>query len=190
VKPRSAPRFCGIVGAMNTRIAFAAALLLGVASAGAGCGSGGAPKSEGGMSTCQPDARGAGTMSWLHDGTTECADSTATFKDLPLYTTFSLTGQSATTRILINVSTVFAPGPIGGNYTCAPLGSLSVTFYYMPGQANNYGPNTCALTLNMQGTEGVHATGTFSATFDPPVEGTTGIMNGVFDAPVTIGNGS
>jgi hypothetical protein len=127
-------------------------------------------------------------MTWLRDGTPECADSTATFQNLPIDTTFSLTGQSATARILMNVSTIFAPGPIGGTYTCAASGSLSVSFYYMPGQGNSYGPNACELTLNMEGTEGVHAAGTFFATFDPPVEGTTALMNGVFDAPVTIRN--
>jgi hypothetical protein len=129
-------------------------------------------------------------MSWLHDGTPECADSAvATFQNAPLYTTFSLTGATTTIGIRIGVSTVLGQGPIGGSYSCVPLDSLSVTFYYTQGQAN-VSPQSCELTLNMQGTAGVDATGTFSATFVPAANGTTAITSGVFDAPVTIVGGS
>ena len=53
-------------------------------------------------------------MSWLDDGTQECAVSAqATFANTPVFTTFSLTGATATSGILFGVSTVLAPGPIG-----------------------------------------------------------------------------
>ena len=72
---------------------------------------------------CQPAASGMGTMSRIEDGTPQCADSAvATFQNLPLFTTFSLSGATATIGIRIGVSTVLGPGPIGGSYTCAPLG--------------------------------------------------------------------
>lgn len=99
-----------------------------------------------------------------------------------------MTAATTTIGILIGVSTVLAPGPIGGSYSCAPLDSVSVTFYY--GEDNNFAPRSCELTLNMQGTAGVHATGTFSATFVPAADGTTEITSGVFDGPVTIAGGS
>src|SRR5450432_325333 len=66
-------RFCGIVGEMNPRCGIAAALSLGIALAVVGCGAGSAAKGEGGVSSCQPSASGLGMMSWLDDGTQECA---------------------------------------------------------------------------------------------------------------------
>jgi len=125
-------------------------------------------------------------MSWLDDGTPVCADSDATFADTPLYTMFSLNGVATTNRIDIDVGTVLAPGPIVGSYACVPLDSLSVSFLYTLGQA----AMTCEITLNMQGTPGVHATGTFSATLWPADGGTKMITNGVFDAPVTFLGGN
>ncbi len=126
-------------------------------------------------------------MSWLDDGTQECAASVrATFADTPIYTTFSLTGATPTLAISFGVSTVLAPGPIGGSYSCVPLDSLSGTFSYTQGQTN-VAAHSCQLTLNMKGTDGVHATGTFSATLITADGGTKSITNGVFDAPVTIG---
>ncbi len=168
------------------------ALQLALVLAACGCGSGGAAKTEGGVSSCPPAASGVGTMSWLDDGTQECATSaTATFVNTPLYTMFSLTGAATPLRINSGVSTVLAPGPIGGTYSCVPLDSVSVTFLYQQGQ-NEIGATTCELTLNMQGTAGVHATGTFSATFTPWTTngGTKSLTNGVFDVPVTITGGT
>ena len=80
-------------------------------------------------------------MSWRDDGTPGCAGwAFATFENTPIYTTFSLTGaQTTTIGISIGVSTVLAPGPIGGSYSCAPLDSVSVTFNYTQGQGNNFG---------------------------------------------------
>jgi len=183
-------QFCGIVRLMNTRAAIATALLLAIAPAGAGCGSGGAAKGEGGVPMCQPTASGAGTMSWLDDGTSECGDAVATFSDNMLGTTFSLTGTAATIRVDINISTPLGPRPIGGTYGCAPVGSMIATFSYTQGQANVFA-QICEFTVNMQGTAGVRATGTFSATLALTGGATKAITNGAFDAPVTfIGTGN
>jgi hypothetical protein len=172
---------------MNLRGGVGVVLVL----AACGCGSGGAAKAEGGASGCPPGASGGGTISWLDDGTQECAVSaTATFVNTSQYTRFSLTGAATPLGISLGVSTVLAPGPIGGTYSCAPLDSVSVTFLYKQGQ-NEIGTASCALTLNMQGAAGVHATGTFSATFTPWTTdgGTKSLTNGVFDVPVTITGG-
>ena len=130
-------------------------------------------------------------MSWLDDGTPGCAGwAFATFENTPIYTTFSLTGAATPLGISFGVSTVLAPGAIAGSYSCVPLDSVSVTFNYTQGQGNNFGAQSCELTLNMQGTAGVHATGTFSATFLLTGGGTKAITDGVFDAPVTIVGGN
>jgi hypothetical protein len=179
-----------ILGGMNLRDRIGTALSLALVLAVDGCGSSGATKDDGGVSSCQPAASGVGTMSWLDDGTQACAVSAlATFDDTPLYTMFSLTGATTTVGISFGVSTVLAPGAIGGSYSCVPLDSLSVTFSYKQEQ-NNIGATSCELTLNAQGTAGVHATGTFSAMFVTTGGGTKSVTNGVFDAPVTIVGGS
>lgn len=166
----------------------AAALSLGTALAGAGCGSGGAARGEAGAS-CQPAVTGTGTMSWLDDGAPECAVSAlATFENTPQLTLFSLTGATTTLGLGFGVTTVLGPGPIGGSYSCAPLDSVSVTFNYTQGQTNSFA-QSCDITLDMQGTAGVHATGTFSATLMLTGGGTKSITNGLFDAPVTIVGG-
>lgn len=175
---------------MNLRDGIGTALSLALVLAVCGCGSGGSPKGEGGVSSCQPAAGGLGTMSWLDDGTQECAVSAlATFDNTPQLTIFSLTGATTTLGIGFGVSTVLGPGAIGGSYSCAPLDSLIVTFNYTQGQTNTFA-GSCELTLNMQGTAGVHATGKFSATLMTAAGGTKSITNGVFDAPVTIVGGT
>lgn len=63
---------------------------------------------------------------------------------------------------------------------------MNVTFSYTQGLA----AQSCELTLKMQGTAGVHATGTFSATLMLGGGATKAITSGVFDAPVTIRGGS
>jgi hypothetical protein len=184
--------FCGIVAQMGARNPGWTGLPLGVllVVAVAGCGSGGAPKGEGGVAGCQPAASGLGMMSWLDDGTSECAVSAlATFENTPQLTLFSLTGATTTVGLGFGVTTVLGPAAIGGSYTCAPLDSVSVTFNYTQGQTNIFA-QSCDITLNMQGTAGVHATGTFSATLMPASGGTKLITNGVFDAPVTIVGGT
>jgi hypothetical protein len=168
---------------MDTRVAIAAASLLGIALAGAGCGSGDATKGDGAVSSCQPAASGKGTISWLEDGSPECAASaTATFSDNSAGTMIYLTGATPTINIGMGVSTVLGPAPIVGSYSCVPLDSRIVTFSYAQGMA----AQTCELTLNMQGTPGVHATGTFSASVLVAAGVTKTITSGVFDVPVTI----
>jgi hypothetical protein len=162
-----------------------AALSLSLVLAACSSGSGGASsKSEGGVSGCQPVAGGLGAMSWLDDGTQECAVGTsATFVNTSIYTMFSLSGSTTTLGVGLGVSTVLGPGPIGGSYSCAPLDSVSVTFNYTQGQTST-AATSCQLTLNMQGTAGVHATGTFAATLMTAGGGTKSISDGVFDVPV------
>ena len=131
--------FCGIVGGMSLRDGIGTALSLALVLAVCGCGSGGAPKGEGGVSSCQPTASSLGTMSWLDDGTQECAVSAlATFDNTPQLTMFSLTGATTTLGIGFGVTTVLGPGAIGGSYSCAPLDSLIVTFNYTQGQTNTF----------------------------------------------------
>jgi hypothetical protein len=172
---------------MNQRDGIGTSLLVALVLAAGGCGSGGATKGEGGVSSCPPGASGAGTMSWLDNGTEVCAASaTATFADNSISTTFELTGAATPFGVSFGVSTVLGPGAIVGSYSCVPLDSLSVTFFYTQG-GNSIGAQSCDLTLNMQGTAGVHATGTFSASvFTGGDGGTRSITSGVFDAPVTI----
>jgi hypothetical protein len=177
---------------MNMREGVAAALSLGVALAVSGCGSGGAAtKGEGGVSGCQPSASGLGMMSWLDDGTQECAVSAlATFDGTPR-TLFMLTGATTTIGLGIGVTATQGTAAIGGTYSCAGNdGGLDATLNYTQGTTNNTFASTCEITINMQGTAGVHATGTFSATLMPASGGTKSITNGVFDAPVTIVGGT
>jgi hypothetical protein len=169
---------------MNLKVGIGTALSLALVLAVCGCGSGGTGKSA---SSCQPATSGVGTMTWLDDGIEECATSaSATFSNNPQYTIFQATNTPPTFGIFFSVSTVLGPGPIGGSYSCVPLDSLSVTFSYTQGQSN-VAAQSCELTLNPQGTPGVHATGTFSATLSG---GTGSITNGVFDLPVTIYGGN
>jgi hypothetical protein len=178
---------------MNMREGVAAALSLGVALAVSGCGSGGAAtKGEGGVSGCQPSASGLGMMSWLDDGTQECAVSAlATFDGTPR-TLFMLTGATTTVGLGLGItSSPQRPAPIGGTYSCAGNdGGLEATLNYTQGTTNNTFATVCQITVNMQGTAGLHATGTFSATLMPAAGGTKLITNGVFDAPVTIVGGT
>ncbi len=183
-------RFCGIVGQMNASCGIGTVLSLGIALAAVGCGSSGAVKSEGGVSGCQPAASGLGMMSWLDDGKLECAVSAlATFDSTTTLTLFMLTGATTTVGLGFGVTATQGPAAIGGTYSCAGNdGGLDATLNYTQGTTNNTFAQSCAFTLNMQGTAGVHATGTFSATLMPASGGTKSITDGVFDAPVTIVN--
>lgn len=167
-------------------------LPLGIVLAVAGCGSGGAAKGEGGVAGCPPASSGLGTMSWLDDGTLRCAVSAlATFDSTSTVTLFSLTGATTTVGLGLGVTATRGPAAIGGTYSCAGNdGGIDATLNYTQGVTNNTFAAACEITLDMQGTAGVHATGTFSATLMPAAGGTKSITDGVFDAPVTIVGGS
>ncbi|HVV52762.1 MAG TPA: hypothetical protein VHO06_24085 [Polyangia bacterium] len=171
---------------MNLRDRIWTALALAFALAAGGCGSSGAAKGEGGVLGCQPILGGGGTMSWVDDGTQACATSAvATFEDTSLSTLFNLVAATTTVGIDFSVSTVLGPAAIGGSYSCVPLDSLSVTFDYTQAKTST-AATSCGFMLNMQGTAGVHATGTFSATLTLTGGATKSITDGAFDVPVTI----
>ena len=154
----------------------------------AGCGSSGAPKGEGGVTNCQATSSTTGTMSWLDNGTSECAVSAlATFTTNASLTLFSLTGATTNLGVGIGIESTMGPAAIGGTYSCGGNdGGLSATLNYTQGLTNSTFSQSCEITINMQGTAGAHATGTFSATLSPASGGPKSITNGVFDAPVTI----
>jgi hypothetical protein len=174
---------------MSARNGTWALLSLGIALAVAGCGSGGAANSEGGVANCQPASTGLGSMSWLDDGKPACAvTASATFTTNATLTLFSLTGATTSLGVGIGIeSTTEGPVPIGGSYACgADDGGIEGTFSYTQGLGTNTFSQSCQISVNMQGTPGLHAMGMFSATLMPAAGGTKSITDGVFDAPVTI----
>jgi hypothetical protein len=183
----SAPALCGIVGEVRTNI-LALTLLLATAGCG-GSASGKADNDGGGLQTsCTSASPSLGTMSWRDDGTPTCAtNAIATFTTTAQLTLFSLTAATPTVGISLSVESAEGPAAVGGDYACGTTdGGIIAGFSYTKGTTVFGLSATCAFHLNMQGTAGVHATGTFAGTATLSDGTTKTVTEGAFDAPVTL----
>jgi hypothetical protein len=156
-----------------------------------GCGgSAGKPGTDGGgvQTSCTSASPSLGTMSWRDDGTPTCAtNAIATFTTTAQLTLFSLTAATPTVGISLSVESAEGPAPVGGAYACGTTdGGIVAGFSYTKGTTVFGLSATCAFQLNMQGTAGVHATGTFAGTATLSDGTTKTVTEGTFDAPVTL----
>jgi hypothetical protein len=175
----------------TARVRAAAFGILSLAWVAAGCGgsSGGTGTGEGGVpSSCKAASASLGTMSWLDDGLSTCAtNALATFTTSAQLSLFSLTASTPSVGITLSVESAQGPATIGGTYQCGTTdGGIIPGFTYAEGTSVFGLSATCSFQLNTQGTAGVHATGTFSATTTLSNGATRTVTSGTFDAPVTI----
>jgi hypothetical protein len=180
------------------------ALALGLIIAAAGCGSSGVTASDGGRGGTAggggaggsgADGSGAGAcvafspagakMSWLDNGTPQCAylilatRMTSSSQDFLEIIASTNEGNGA------GITVASYSGPLGGTYHCTDaivdggLGPAYVNFTY-PGTLVD-----CTITIENPGAVGgANATGSFSATLTAAAGGTTSVTSGSFDTPV------
>ncbi|MES1164460.1 MAG: hypothetical protein ABUR63_01780 [Verrucomicrobiota bacterium] len=146
-----------------------------------GHGSGG---SGGGSGDCQPFIAGDGVITWLANGTAECATATLATRMTGGGTDFlEIVGATASVQSSMGIAlTVSSLGPpLGGTYVCKGDGGAYVDFVYTSGTVQS-----CSITILDPGAPGgAHARGTFSATVTvggAPVQ----LTDGAFDTKITM----
>jgi len=189
---------------MKTALALGSILTLAVA---AGCGSSGSTpdgghggtnggggaggSGDGGAASCSAIQPAGAKMSWMDDGTFQCALVIVTGRMTSSSQDFLEIIGSTSGGVGAGLTVNASPGPLSGTYHCKNDGGASglfVDFVYTAPQAGQL--QDCTITIDAAGTPGsANARGSFSATFTTTGGGTKQITQGTFDTPVMLNGG-
>ncbi len=165
----------------------------GDAASGTG-GQGGSPKNGGGGrdagvgragdGSCASLSPTGGTVSWLDNGTPECASIIQATRAIPPGMDFiDILASAADGSSLEIVVSVASPARLSGSYACNGTGTIVTELIYTT--PASFVAQSCTIELANPGEPGVaNAKGTFSANLLGGNGVTKAITNGSFDTPV------
>ncbi|HVY39142.1 MAG TPA: hypothetical protein VHM31_14455 [Polyangia bacterium] len=176
--------------------------LLGACSGGGSSGSdtasgtggqGGSPENGGGRDagaggagagSCASLSPAGGTVSWLDNGTPECASVVQTTRAIPPGMDFiDILASAADGSSMEIVVSVASPARLSGSYACNGTGTIVTELIYTT--PASFVAQSCTIEFANPGEPGVaNAKGTFSATLLGGNGLTKAITNGSFDTPV------
>jgi len=174
-----------------------------ILAAAAGCGSSGSSPDgggaghggtlgDGGAGSCTAVQPAGAKMSWVDDGTFQCALVIVTGRMTSSSQDFLEIIGSTSSGVGAGITVAASPGPLSGSYHCKNDGGaasgLFVDFVYTAPQAGQI--QDCTITIDNPGTPGTaNARGSFSGTFTTTGGATKQITQGTFDTPVMLNGG-